>query len=302
MCPFGRIPLSPLTQRFELTFLTGTQNFPSRKLRSYCASLGGTGQILCNFDDFKRQTVHQEGKSIPQIVLYDTQLKLTTHQLESLKKFDKLIVIDQPTAATPILTQNLLFWEGVHFCCTSIDSFFDSSVVRVALSDGILNNKPFHLSHLMRWGHSSQVWLPQAGQSMSDLSLGFSRSLKLNGESRRLIEMANHFMVTFPSKFEIRLNSLTFASDGIITGIIAHLSAPPPSLPQDLIDEITMMEFPVCVINRTSEISYEWGALVFHNQSHPTAEQRMFLNLSLNLKALHQKQVQTTLPTLTKAG
>ncbi len=156
----------------------------------------------------------------------------------------------------------------------------------------------------MRWGHSSQVWLPQAGQSMSDLSLGFSRSLKLNGESRRLIEMANHLMVTFPPQYKINLNSLTLASDGIITGIIAHLTVPQSGLPQTLVDEITMMEFPVCVINRTSEVSFEWGALVFHNQSHPTAEQRLFLNLSLDLKAQNQKQKQdeTIIPTLTKAS
>jgi hypothetical protein len=137
---------------------------------------------------------------------------------------------------------------------------------------------------------------------MSDLSLGFSRTLKLNGESRRLIEMANHFMVTFPPQFEIALNSLTLASDGIITGIIAHVTVPPSGMPQELVDEITIMEFPVCVINRTSEISYEWGALVFHNQNHPTAEQRIFLNLSFNRNAFHQNRDQTSFPTLTKAG
>ena len=269
-------------QRFELTLLSSSKELSIRKLRSYCASLGGNGQILSCFDDWQRQLRQTHESGIPQVILYDTVLGLSMKQIEHLRMAGVFFVIDSQRETTCLTKTNFFPWQHDSYCISQLDAVFQSPVIRFYLAKRILEHKTFCLSHLMRWGHAAQTWTLGSNLETSDLALKFCRTLKLNGEPRRVTEMASHFLEVFPRQFNLQVEKVTYASDGITTGVIAELRYNTQgawAYPQ-LVEEINQFSFPIAVMNHLGHHRIELAALVHFQTPVAHEKYKMFLNLT----------------------
>jgi hypothetical protein len=266
-----------------LTLLTASKEPSIRKIRSYCASLGGSGQILESFDDWLMLKDHSGQKNILQVIIYDAQLNLAPQELDQLRSAGTLIVVDPPIDYSRNPRNQFFQWPQDYYCASHLELVFQSPVVRFFFAKKIIEHKEFSLAHLLRWGHALQKWDRESVEQIADLSQIFCRNLKLNGESRRLTEMSSHFMEVFPNQLKLALENLTFASDGITTGVIGELKLIDIDYQSSsLLEEISQYEFPITVINDLGAGKLEIGAL-FHAQTPMGKDHsRMFLNLWRN--------------------
>lgn len=277
---------------FDLKLLTASKEVGLRRLRSYAASLGGGAQIFNSFEDVRRNLeTCFEGRRL-NIVIHDETIPLTTPQLNELQRFARVFVLQKPDplkltfvpkAAAPC-------WTMESYLQCSLGSFLDSPVIRMSMAQMCKTNKPFHLEHLLRWGHAASIWNASDKRSVADASVNFVRTLNLGGEGRRLTEMFSHFLQARLPALGLRKDAVTFGSDGLLITVIAHCQPVAATLIRDLAEELRIHDFPISVINQLSGGQVEIAALYYPFQLASIQEERivMVFNKTIEEAAITQ--------------
>jgi hypothetical protein len=140
---------------------------------------------------------------------------------------------------------------------------------------------PFHLEHLLRWGHASQTWTADNRDAdVGDASYTFIRSLNLAGESRRLTEMFTHFIQTSVLGLGLDPETVTFGSDGLLTLVTARCAADPGLSPQQVAAELRMHDFPIAIANRLPDGRCEVAGLHYPFQPQSVQAERIVMVFS----------------------
>jgi hypothetical protein len=264
---------------FDLKLLTASKEVGLRRLRSYSASLGGGAQIFNTFDDVRRnlETCFQ-GRRL-NIVLHDDTIPLTAAQLGELSKYARVFVLQKPDpqrhGLVPKATSPCWGMESYMQC--SLGAFLDSPVIRMSMAQMCKTSQPFHLEHLLRWGHAASKWSAREKSSVADASQSFVRSLNLGGEGRRLTEMFSHFLQARLPDLGLRKDAVTFGSDGLLITVIAHCTPEPGMQIRDVAEELRIHDFPISVINRLDGGGVEIAALYYPFQLPAIHDERIVM-------------------------
>lgn len=274
---------------FDLKLLTASKEVGLRRLRSYSASLGGGAQIFNSFEDVRRNLETSfQGRRL-NIVLHDNTIPLGAGQLEELKRFARVFVLHKPDHENKVLVPKATAacWSMESYMQCSLGAFLDSPVIRMSMAQMCKTDQPFHLEHLLRWGHAASTWKVSDDKSVADASISFVRELNLGGEGRRLTEMFTHFIEARLDDLGLVKDAVTFGSDGLLITVIAHCQPAPNTSVRDLAEELRIHEFPISVINQLEHGRIEVAALYYPFQLASIHEERivMVFNKALEMQA-----------------
>jgi hypothetical protein len=163
-------------------------------------------------------------------------------------------------------------------------------------------NQPFHLEHLLRWGHASATWDLSGKTSIADAGLRFARSLNLTGEGRRLTEMFSHFIQVRLPALKLKKQAVTFGADGLLITVIVRCTPEPGMHVRDAAEELRIHDFPISVVNRLGDGSFEIGALHYPFQTGADAAERIVMVFNKSQDAVAEESSADPLPPVDKAG
>ncbi len=265
---------------FDLKLLTASKEVGLRRLRSYSASLGGGAQIFNTYDDLRRNLETSfQGRRL-NIVLHDNSVALGAREIGELARFARVFVLQRgdgsmgggvPKAGSPC-------WSMESYMQCTLGAFLDSPVIRMSMAQMCKTDQPFHLEHLLRWGHAASTWsATDRKTSVADASLTFVRSLSLVGEARRLTEMFSHFLQASLPALRLKKESVTFGSDGLLFTTIARCRPEPGVALRDIAEELRIHSFPISVVNRLADGAIEIGALYYPFQPAAINDERIMM-------------------------
>jgi hypothetical protein len=143
---------------------------------------------------------------------------------------------------------------------------------------------PFHLEHLLRWGHASSTWRAEEesrGIGVADAALRFVRNLNLVGEGRRLTEMFSHFIQARLPLLDLTPEAVTFGADGLLITVIARCRVAEGVDPAQTIgsaaQELRIHDFPIAVTNGLGDGRYEIAALHYPFQAPIVGDERILM-------------------------
>ena len=175
-------------------------------------------------------------------------------------------------------------WSMESYMQCSLGAFLDSPIIRMSMAQMCKTNQPFHLEHLLRWGHAASTWKVSDKKGVADASVSFVRSLNLGGEGRRLTEMFSHFLQARLPALGLRKDAVTFGSDGLLVTVIAHCEPEEGMQIRDLAEELRIHDFPISVINRLPSGRIEIAALYYPFQLASIHEERIVMVFNKNLE------------------
>jgi hypothetical protein len=260
--------LRDTTNRFVIKLLSSTQEVGLRRLRSYAASIGGGALI---YSDYNKIIYDLERAELPRshhIVVYDDSLPLSDTQMTRLKTHARIFHLSEPQSVamlSPVEDEGC--WSQESYLQCNIKTMIDSPVVRVCMAQLCHPTAPLYLQNLLRWGHAYLDWTPACGVDISRSGLDFTRKFNLAGEWRRLMEMFCHFVTTRCQALELPVESVRFASDGVLLAAVAKSGVLPKFHPRNLIDELRVHSFPIVAVNRQQSGEFEFAA--FYTPFHP---------------------------------
>jgi hypothetical protein len=270
--------------KFDLKLLTASKEVGLRRLRSYAASLGGGAQIFNSYDDLRRSLeANFTGRRAASIVLHDDTIPLGPTQFEALTRVARVFVLHRPDerrlAAVP--PAGAPCWGMESYMQCTLGTFLESPLVRMCMAQLCTGGAPFHLEHLLRWGHASQTWVAKAGErTVGDASFAFIKSLNLTGEARRLTEMFTHFLEASLPALGLAKECVTFGSDGLLTMVTARCTEERGANPQAITAELRVHDFPIAVSNRLGERRCEVAGLYYPFQPQTVATERIVMAFS----------------------
>jgi hypothetical protein len=277
--------LAKRANNYEIRLLTASKEIGLRRLRSYTASLGCGAQIFHSFQDLQTALESAGEARARCIILHDCSIHLTSQKLSALARLARVFVIDQPQTGSAVMlpVETSPYWkQEAYFRCT-LNTFLDSPVIRMAMAQLCQPETPFQIGNLLRWGTTEHTWQSFADISLSDAGLQFVRKLNLAGPCRRLTEMFTHFTHINLHSLGIDVEDVRFASDGIMTALIARCRMQESVPIGYLASELRVHEFYAGVVNKTSETGLEIGALFHQNPLQEDGQEKIVLTLDKDL-------------------
>ena len=243
--------MSERTNQFEMKLLTTSKEVGLRRLRSYAASLGGSASIFHSYDElYKHLSVCNTTElTSRQVVLHDHTIKLSAQQIAALQKLARVFVLQAAQREEALPGPMDISWQTESYYQCSMHALLDSPVVRMTMAQMLSLERPFHIEHLLRWGHAASTWKESDAVTLGDHSLDFIRGLALTGEARRLVEMFNHFIQTRLDHLNLKKHQVVFGSDGLLMSISVHCDLPPRLDLRKIVDELRVHAFPIAAVN-----------------------------------------------------
>lgn len=279
---------------YEIRLLTSSKDIGLRRLRSYTAALGCGAQIFHSFQDlFTALEIGKSGSANQQcrsIVLHDCSLPLSSSELATISRLARVFVIDQPRPDQihQVPADNSPIWKQEAYFRCSLNTFLESSVIRMAMAQLCQPETPFSIGNLLRWGTTEHTWQSFVDLSLADAGLQFVRKLNLAGPCRRLTEMFTHYVHINLHSMGIQVEKVRFSTDGIMTALIASCRAPENTPVGFLTSELRVHDFYAGVINKVSSSELEIGALFLQNPLQEDGQERIILTLEKDLTPLEK--------------
>lgn len=240
-----------------------------RRLRSYAASIGGGALIYNDYNKLIYDLAStKDAMTYRPIVIIDAAIPINEAQVSTIKTYGRVFFIRPPGPVTERSQDvNDLCSLGESYMDCSLTTFMESPVIRVCMAQLCHPTAPIYLENMLRWGHATTEWKASSSIDLSSAGLSFIRKFNLMGDWRRLMEMFCHFVAARSKALDLKVDSVRFASDGLLLAAVAICPESAQKDPGELINDLRMHSFPIVSVNRREGGDLEFAA--FYTPFHP---------------------------------